>query len=390
MKKLRLGIVGLGMGGVHAKNILEGKVPDVELAAVADTDPSRLAQFAQFPNIKTFASADELISIGKSSGKIDAILIATPHYFHAPIGIAALKAGLHVLVEKPIAVHKADAEKLLAAHTDKKLVLAVVFNQRTDPYYLKIRELVRGGDLGELRRVNWIATHWFRTEAYYASSAWRATWAGEGGGVLLNQCPHNLDTFQWLFGLPVRVRAFCGFGRYHQIEVEDDVTAYMEMSNGATGVFIASTGEAPGTNRLEITGERGRIVYENEKITFTQNETGMTRFSHMATEGFALPATTETVFTYPDHGAQHAGIVQNFADAILRGQPLIAAAEEGLHSVEMANAMLLSSWTGESIPFPMDAQHYEQLLRQHIATSTVKKVKKTAPVTTDYQKSFRP
>jgi len=380
------------MGGIHAKNILEGKAPGVELAAVADTDPARLAQFSK---IKGHATADEMIAASASApataaGKIDAILIATPHYFHAPIGIAALKAGLHVLVEKPIAVHKADAEKLLAAHTDKKLVLGAVFNQRTDPYYLKIRELVRGGELGEVRRVNWIVTHWFRTEAYYASSAWRATWAGEGGGVLLNQCPHNLDMFQWLFGMPVRVRAFCGFGRYHQIEVEDDVTAYMEMGNGATAVFITSTGEAPGTNRLEITGERGRVVYENEKITFTQNETGMTRFSRMATEGFALPATTESVFTFPDHGAQHAGIVQNFADAILRGAPLIAPAGEGIHSVEMANAMLMSSWTGESVSFPTDAQHYEQLLRQHIATSTVTKVKKNAAVTINYEKSFRP
>ncbi len=383
MKKVKLGIVGLGMGGVHARNILDGKVRDVELAALADTDSARRAQF---PEIPSFATADEMIA----SGAIDAILVATPHYFHTPIGIAALKAGLHVLMEKPLAVHKADAERLLAAHAGKKLVFGAVFNQRTDPYYLKIRELIRSGDLGEIRRVNWVATHWFRTEAYYASSGWRATWAGEGGGVLLNQCPHNLDMLQWLFGLPVRVRAHAGFGRYHQIEVEDDVTTYIEFTNGATGVFIASTGEAPGTNRLEIVGERGRLVYEDGKIVFRQNAVGMTRFSRTATEPFALPATTESTFTFPDHGPQHAGIVQNFADAILRGAPLIAPAAEGLHSVELANAMLMSAWTSESVPFPLDGQRYEQLLNQQIATSTIKKVQKNIPVTTDWQKSFRP
>jgi predicted dehydrogenase len=387
MKTVKLGIAGLGMGGVHAHNILDGKVRDVELAALADTDSARLAQF---PKVRGFATADEMIA----SGAIDAILIATPHYFHTPIGIAALKAGLHVLVEKPVAVHKADAGRLIAvhdaAHAGKKPVFGVVFNQRTDPYYLKIRELIRNGDLGEIRRVNWIATHWFRTEAYYASSAWRATWAGEGGGVLLNQCPHNLDMLQWLFGLPSRVRAHAGFGRYHQIEVEDDVTAYIEFTNGATGIFIASTGEAPGTNRLEIAGERGRIVYEDEKIVFRQNATGMTRFSRTATEGFALPDTTDSTFTFPDHGPQHIGILQNFADAILRGAPLIAPAAEGLYSIEIANAMLMAAWTGENIPFPMDGQRYEQLLNQQIATSTIKKVRKTVPVTTDWQKSFRP
>lgn len=383
MKKVRIGIVGLGMGSIHAKNIVEGKVHDAELTAVADTDPTKLAAF---PKAKGFATAEAMIA----SGLIDAILVATPHYFHTPIGIAALNAGLHVLIEKPIAVHKADVAKLLAAHTNKQQVLGVVFNQRTDPYYLKIREIISSGDLGEMRRVNWIATHWFRTEAYYASSAWRATWAGEGGGVLLNQCPHNLDTLQWLFGLPVRVRAHCGFGRYHQIEVEDDVTAYMEFGSGATGVFIASTGEAPGTNRLEIVGERGRIVYENEKIVFTQNESSMTRFSRMATESFASPKTTETVYTFEEHGTQHVGIVQNFVDAILKGTPLIAPATEGMHSVEIANAMLMSAWTGQDIPFPLDAQRYEKLLQQHIATSTITKVKKAGPVTVDFAKSFRP
>ncbi|OAM89206.1 Gfo/Idh/MocA family oxidoreductase [Termitidicoccus mucosus] len=382
MKTVRIGIAGLGMGTLHANNILSGQIPRLELAAVADMDEARRAAF---PGVKGFATAEEMIG----SGLIDAILVATPHYSHTPIGIAALQAGLHVMMEKPLVVHKAEARRLLDAHTGKKQVFAVMFNQRTDPYYRKIREYIRNGDLGEVRRVNWIVTDWFRTEAYYASSAWRATWKGEGGGVLLNQCPHNLDMLQWLFGLPARVRAHAGFGRYHRIEVEDDVTAYIEFSNGATGVFVASTGEAPGTNRLEITGERGRVVYENDRITFTQNAAPMTQFSRVTAEAFARPATTEHVFDAPDHGEQHAGILKNFTGAILDGEKLIAPASEGLASVEIANAMLLSAWLDKDIPFPLDAELYEKMLNQRIAISSAPKVRKTVVNQPDFSKSFR-
>jgi predicted dehydrogenase len=381
MKTVRLGIAGLGVGAFHANIILSGQTPRLQLAAVADLDETRRARF---PGVKGFATAGEMIG----SGLIDAILVATPHYSHTGLGIAALQAGLHVLVEKPISVHKADALRLLAAHTGKQQVFAAMFNQRTDPYYLKIREYIRNGDLGEVRRVNWIVTDWFRTEAYYASSDWRATWKGEGGGVLLNQCPHNLDMLQWLFGLPARVRAHAGFGRYHRIEVEDDVTAYIDFSNGATGVFTASTGEAPGTNRLEIAGERGRVVYENDRITFTQNAAPMTQFSRMAAEAFARPATTEHVFAAPDHGGQHAGILKNFTAAILDGEKLIAPAAEGLASVEIANAMLLSAWLDKDIPFPLDAELYEKMLNQRIAISSTPKVKKAVVSQPDFSKSF--
>ena len=356
------------MGAHHANLILSGKVSGLALSAVADSNAEKRAKF---PSVPGFASATEMIA----SGLIDAVLIATPHPSHTPLGIEALKAGLHVLVEKPIAVHKADAERLIAAHTDARQVFAAVFNQRTDPYYLKIREWMQRGELGELRRVQWTITNWFRTEVYYTSGHWRATWKGEGGGVLLNQSPHNLDLFQWLFGRPVRVRAHCGFGRYHPIEVEDDVTAYVEFANGATGLFVTSTGEAPGTNRLEIAGERGRIVYENDRLVFTRNETEMSAFSRAATDGFARPATTEEVFTAPEHGPQHAGILQNFADAILSGAPLIAPAAEGIYSVELANAMIQSAWEERTVELPLDGARYEAALAKRIEASAVSKVK---------------
>jgi predicted dehydrogenase len=351
------------MGSAHAQSILAGNAPRLRLAAICGGNVARLDLP---PSVKVFPDSQHLIR----SGEVDAVLIATPHYSHTSIGIDALEHGLHVLVEKPISVHKRDCEKLIAAHANRKeQVFAAMFNQRTDPFYQKIRALIRDGELGEIRRVNWIITNWFRTAAYYTSAAWRATWAGEGGGILLNQCPHNLDLLQWLFGMPVRIRAFCGFGRYHDIEVEDDVTAYLEFQNGATGVFIASTGEAPGANRLEIAAERGKVVYENDRLTFTRNEVAMTEFSRASDLGFAMPPSAEVAIPLSGHGEQHLGILNNFADAVLDGAPLIAPAEEGIHSVELANAMLYSTFTGKTVELPLDGGAYERHLKELIATS---------------------
>ncbi len=362
-EKIRLGLIGLGnMGRVHAVNLLAGKVPRIELTAVAETNPEKLAEF---PGLKAYPSFEAMAQ----AGGLDAVLIATPHYLHTAQGIQALQAGFHVLVEKPISVQKADAERLCAAHTRRDRVFAAMFNQRTDPLYVRLRELVRGGELGAIRRVNWTVTNWFRTAQYYAAGGWRATWAGEGGGVLLNQCPHNLDLLQWIFGQPRRVRAFSQFGRYHAIEVEDDVTAYLEFEGGATGAFVASTGEAPGTNRLEVAAENGRVVVEHDRLTWTRNAVPMSEFSRTSPLPFATPATSEEVFTAPDHGEQHVGILKNFADAVLDGAPLIAPAAEGLWSVELANAMLLSTWTDRTVDLPFPAELYAEWLERKIAAA---------------------
>jgi predicted dehydrogenase len=363
MNSTRIGVIGLGnMGRVHARTILEDKIPGLQLTAVADASPQATALV---PEVPAFTTPEALIA----SDKVDAVLIATPHYSHTSIGIAALKAGLHVLVEKPISVHRLDSEKLIAAHTNPKQVFAAMFNQRTDPYYLKIREMVQDGTLGPVRRINWTITNWFRSDAYYASGSWRATWAGEGGGILLNQCPHNLDLYSWLFGQPDRVRAFCRFGQYHNIEVEDDVTAYFEYNNGLTATFIATTGEAPGTNRLEVAAENGRLVLENEKLTFTRNEIPTSEFCRTTKEGFSAPKTTEEVFTFPNHGDQHTGIMRNFAEAINAGKPLFAPAAEGLLSVELANAMLLSTFEDRRVELPLDGAAYSRALQAKIDAS---------------------
>lgn len=383
MNEVRLGILGVGnMGGGHARSILEGKVPRLRLTAVADTDPKALAKFGD--PVLRFPDSASLIR----SGQVDAVLIATPHYDHTVVGIDALQQGLHVLVEKPISVHKADCERLIAAWKNPKQVFAAMFNQRTDPHYQRIRNLMQSGELGELRRVSWTVTNWFRSQAYYNSGGWRATWSGEGGGVLLNQCPHNLDLLQWMCGMPVRVRAFCGLGKRHQIEVEDEVTAYLEYANGATGVFITSTGEAPGTNRLEICGDRGRLVLENNELRYTRNEIPASEFLRTTKEPFASPSVWHVSFPHlAGNGPQHTGILRNFTDAILDNVPLLAPAVEGIHSVELANAMLHSSMSGETVELPLDGAAYERRLKKLIDSSTFKKVTVAPTTAFDLEKS---
>ena len=308
MQTLRLGVIGLGnMGKMHAQWILDGKIPRVTLAAVCDSHADLCPYEGK---AKLFSDPATLIG----SGEIDAVIIATPHYSHTTLGIAALQNGLHVLCEKPISVHKADAQRLIDAHNaTPKQVFAAVFNLRTNPLYIKVRELIQNGELGTIRRINWVITTWFRTQAYYNSSDWRATWAGEGGGVLINQCPHHLDLFQWLFGMPDKVRAACRFGHYHDIEVEDDVSAFMQYNNGASAVFITSTGETPGTNRLEITAERGRVVVEDGKIRWTRNVMPMSEFSQNAPGMFDAMSHWNVEIPVGDSGEGHVGIVKNFA-----------------------------------------------------------------------------
>lgn len=367
MDTIRAGVIGIGtMGTGHAERLLNGEVPGCELAAVCDINPER---FKGFPSVPHYEDSRELIR----SGKVDAVIIATPHYDHTTIGIDALDNGLHVLVEKPISVHKADAEKLIAAHRNNDQVFAAMFNQRTRPDCRKVRQLIQDGELGEIRRVNWIITSWFRTEAYYRSGGWRATWSGEGGGVLLNQCPHNLDLLQWMCGMPTKIRAFGGLGKYHNIEVEDEITAYMEYENGATGVFITTTAEAPGTNRLEIAGEQGKLVMEDGRITFTRNEIPMSTYSRETRNRFGKPDVWNVDVPVQGEAEQHLGILKNFANAIRTDAPLIARAEEGIHSIELANAMLYSMLNEEIVDFPLDGAAFEAQLQDLIRNSTFKK-----------------
>ncbi|MBM3824564.1 MAG: Gfo/Idh/MocA family oxidoreductase [Verrucomicrobia bacterium] len=370
MSTVRLGIIGMGnIGRHHAGYLLDGKVPRCELVAVGSTSPGKLGAY-EAKGLKVFGSGEEMIR----SGLVDAVLVATPHYQHTWLGIAALDAGIHLMVEKPISAHKADAERLIAAHhRHPRVVFGAMFQLRAEPRYQKIRALLRSGELGELARVSWLITDWYRTEAYYASGGWRATWKGEGGGVLLNQCLHNLDVLAWLLGMPARVRGFCQLGRYHQIEVEDNVTAYLEYPNGATGIFVTSTGEAPGSNRFEIAGTRGRLVLEGGRLTVIRNEVDMLEWSRAAKVGFSKPEIWNVEIPFENAAAPHAEFMKNFVDAILDGAPLMAPGEEGLNSVELANVMLLSSLQERTVELPMDGALYEQKLGQLIRESRVEK-----------------
>lgn len=382
MSIVRLGIIGLGnIGQHHYAYLSAGKIAGAEVTAVSDAVPAKLTKYQ---SVKTFTDPEALMT----SGAVDAVIIATPHYQHTTLGIFALGQGLHVMVEKPISAHKADAERLIAAHRrNPKLTFAGMFQLRAEPRYLKVRNLIQSGDLGKIVRMSWIMTDWFRTEAYYASGGWRATWKGEGGGVLLNQCLHNLDVMQWLLGMPARLRGFCQLGRFHDIEVEDNVSAYLEYANGATGTFVSSTGEAPGSNRFEIVGTRGKLILERDKLNFTRNEADMIEFSKTSKLGFGRPEVWNVEIPFENAANGHAILMQNFVNAILHGEPLIAPGEEGIASVELANAILFSSLLDKTLELPMDSAAYEEKLLQLIANS--RHEKKVVEVSNeDFAKSF--
>lgn len=382
MNSVRLGIIGMGnIGKYHADYLSKKKVSRCELVAVCDA----MAPLDAYKPLKTFTDGEALIK----SGEVDAVIVATPHFQHTTLGIVALDAGVHAMIEKPISSHKADAERLIAASKrNPKVVFGGMFQMRTEPRYQKVQKLIQSGELGKIVRVSWINTDWYRTDAYYASGGWRATWKGEGGGVLLNQCLHNLDTMQWLVGMPKSVRGFCQLGQFHQIEVEDSVTAYLEWANGATGVFVSSTGEAPGTNRFEIVGSRGTLVMENNKIHFTRNDADMLEFSQTAKQGFVKPDVWQVEIPFENAVVPHAIIIQNFVNAILDGEPLIVPGAEGMNSVELANVMVYSSLINQTVELPMDGAAWESKLNQLIAGSKV--VKKVVQVeAADFVSSFR-
>lgn len=374
MEKVRLGIIGIGnMGSGHCKRILEGQVPDMVLTAVADVKESRRewAKENLPESVQIFEDGDKLIE----EGAVDAVLVATPHYDHPRLVIKALENGLHAMSEKPAGVYTLQVREMnaVAEKTDK--VFGMMFNQRTNCTYRKMKEIIDSGEYGEIRRVNWIITSWYRTQAYYNSGGWRATWDGEGGGVLLNQCPHQLDLLQWICGLPVKVRSFCHNGKWHNIEVEDDVTTYMEFANGATGVFVTTTGDAPGTNRFEVTLDRAKLVCENDTLTMYELEQGLREHCATAEQGFAKPNGKWVEVETDGENLQHTGILRAFAGKILRGEALIAEGVEGINGLMLSNAMHLSSWTDQTVTLPIDENLFLEKLNALRATSKAKEVK---------------
>ncbi|MGB1892278.1 MAG: Gfo/Idh/MocA family protein [Candidatus Latescibacterota bacterium] len=372
MDTVRVGIIGLGgMGSNHAGYLSRGEIPGARLAAVCDVEPARLQNVSEKygEDVQAFDSADALFE----AKCIDAVIVATPHYFHPPLVTQALERGYHAMSEKPAGVYTKQVREMneVAAKSDR--VFGVMFNQRTRGDHQKLKELVESGELGEIKRTIYIINDWFRAQSYYDSGGWRATWAGEGGGVLANQCPHNLDLWQWICGMPERIRAFCHFGKYHDIEVEDDVTAYAEYANGATGVFITSTGEAPGTNRLEISADNGKVVLEGGKITFWRTRVPSSQFLKEWPNGFGSPEVWKCEVPFRGGGEEHRGITKNWVQAIRQGTPLLASGDEGVRGVELANAMMLSTWTDDWVDIPVDEERFYEELQKRVAQSEIKK-----------------
>lgn len=374
LEKVRIGIIGLGnMGSAHAKNIIEGNVPDIVLAAVCDVKPERRewAEKNLPSDTKIFATFDELLK----DGDCTAILVAVPHYQHTELTIKALQNGLHVLCEKPAGVYTKQVREMNAVAEKSGLVFGLMFNQRTNCLYREMHRLVTSGELGAVKRVSWIITNWYRPQIYFDSGEWRATWKGEGGGVLLNQCPHQLDLLQWICGMPTMVRAFCHNGKWHDIEVEDDVSAYFEYPNGATGTFITSTADAPGTNRFEITLELGKLVCEDDKLTLYRLSENERDFCKSAKGGFDAPEFTTEQIETDGKNEQHVGVMKAFAAKILRGEPLIAEGVEGINGLTLSNAMHLSSWLDKTVDIPFDEDLFLSELEKRKATSRLKEAK---------------
>ena len=377
MKKVRLGMIGIGnMGSPVSGYLLKDKqCPEIEVTAMCDINEKRLdwAKSA-YPdaNITMFTDAEEMMK----SGLVDAVYIAVPHYDHPVLAMKAFEHGLHVMLEKPAGVYTKAVREMNEAAKKAGVKFGAMFQSRTNGGYQKAKELLESGKFGQIRNVTWLITRWFRSQAYYDSGSWRATWAGEGGGVLLNQCPHNLDVLQWLCGMPVEISATCSVAQWHDVEIEDDVIATMKFANGAQGAFITSTGIHPGTNRLEIATDKGTIVIEGgAKLTVYELDKSL---AEMAANDKVNPAVTTITYDFPKAKIMgHSFVLNAFASAILHGTELFVKGEEGINSLTLSNAMYLSDWTGKRITLPLDEDLFLEELNKRRATSKLKQVEAT-------------
>lgn len=377
MKELKVGVVGLGnMGSAHAKCIFDEKINGMQLSAVCDIDKETVSHYSQiFSGVKTYYDYRDMIE----NAGLDAVIVATPHYSHTVIARFAFENRLNVLVEKPAGVMASEVKKMNLAAINSGKVFSVMFNQRTDFLFNNLRKIVKNGELGDIKRVTYNITNWYRTEEYYKSGGWRATWDGEGGGVLVNQAPHNLDILQWIFGQPRKIFAVLNNGKYHDIEVEDDATVLMQYENGTEAVFITSTGETPGTNRLEVSGSRGKAVLENGLLKLWQSVVDERTFCKNALSNSAHIEYRYSETRSVENPNAHRKILQNFADSILLGTPLISNGSEALNEVMIANAAYLSAWTGKWIDLKnIDFEEYDNRLLELRKNSQTRKKEKTA------------
>lgn len=372
MDKVKFGIIGIGnMGSTHAKSLFDGKIKDAVLTAVCDNNEDKLLWARKnLPNVSVYDNYNRLLN----EAEIDAVIIATPHYLHPVIAVECFKKGFNVLTEKPAGVYTQKVEEMNLEAEKSGKVFGIMYNQRTNPVFKKARELLLSGETGELKRIVWIITNWYRRQEYYDSGSWRATWKDEGGGVLINQCPHNIDIMQWLVGMPNKITAHCYYGKYHDIEVEDDVSAFFEYPNGATGALFTSTGENPGTNRLEISCDKAKIVIENGKLSLWKYNLPESEYRNFTSDEYKKVECEFSEFVPGSSDVSaHNQILQNFVNCVLFGEELIAPGIDGIKGLTVSNAIHLSDWTRETVCLPIDSQKYRQLLESKIKTSKPKK-----------------
>ena len=372
---IKVGIIGIGnVGSSHAQCIFDGKVEGMALAAVCDINPAlKPLTEERIPGVAFYEDYHEMLK-----SDIDLVIVSVPHPLHTEMAVEAFKSGKHVLVEKPMDIMTSKGRKMMAEARKSGKVFGIMFNQRTGNLFQKAREIVRGGQLGKLKRTTWIITNWYRTQRYYDSGTWRATWAGEGGGVLVNQAPHQLDLWQWICGMPEKVTAFCEEGKYHHIEVEDSATIFARFPDGCEGTFITSTGEFPGTNRLEIIGTKGKLILEAGTLKWWKLSQDEQEFCYETPEEFGkIPYEYEEFQQEEGHNG-HQAILQNLSDHILKGAELIAPGYDGINELMLQNAAYLSAWTGNvPVSIPFDDAEYDKLLAKHregIAVSNQSKV----------------
>ena len=386
MEKVRYGIIGLGnQGSTYVLKIFDqGKANDAYVSAMCDINPERIEAIRNQTVNKDAVYFTDYIEM-LDSGLCDAVLIEVPHYQHPEMVMECLKRGIGVICEKPAGVYAKQVREMNEYAGTKDAKFGMMFNQRTNCVYRKMRELIADGRIGEIQRVTWIITSWYRTQKYYDGGSWRATWDGEGGGVLINQYPHQLDLVQWVTGmLPKYVRGFCQYGKWHDIEVEDEVTAYFEYDNGATGMFITTTGEAPGTNRFEVSGTKGKLLCENNELYLYENAEDTAIHSRTAKQGFSKPKCEVIKVETDGKNPQHAGIINNFTAALLGTEELFVCGTDGIAGVQLMNAIEMSGWLGgEKVELPVDEDRYLEMLNRYRATSKQKTVTESTVESTE-------
>jgi len=359
MNPVRFGIVGVTgvIGGTHIRAIRQTE--GAELAAVTDLNLAAAQRVASEARCELLKNFDWLIK----RADIDVVCLCTPHALHAEQAIAALKSRKHVLTEKPMAVTVADADKMIAASEKYDRKLGVVFQYRFRPSVLAARALLQRGQLGQLYRVTVVHAA-FKTQYFYDAAAWRGTWKGGGGGVLINQAPHYLDLLAYLVGMPTRVAAW-NRTLTHRIEVEDTASALMEFPGGAQGFAHFNTVQAPGESRIEIVGDRGTLRIEDNDVRLFQPEIPLRQFAQTdRSHIYAYPRTAEVRVPLASSEATHATVLQDFIDAVRHNRPPACDGQEGRKSLEIGNAMLLSSFSGKPVELPVKRPSIRRLIKR--------------------------